>query len=259
MLLLWQKHGWQAVFRTRRLLIKWQLWVNYSTTQLALTENVREQIYSFVIHWSLRNNDLKAGEVSEFTNSFAASNGNLVVFGDFSVHCDSQEDTDTNCLRLKISGQPTSFSMWTGIQGHVPDLVITLLGGSVCSVLSAHFLVNTEDSLWWPLFPAIFVSHRKYRLLDLTDHELVLDPPDLDQLFDLYESILRDLINKYTGLRLRQIPQSALISWYVQYIQTVCRQGTYCEWLWVRYWSDQVARLNVRNILVTAKSCCYYN
>ena len=87
-------------------------------------------------------------------------------------------------------------------------------------MLSDNFLINAEVSLQRTFFPVTSDSYRSDQLivihvllLHLKVSQLVLDlPKDLDQLADLHDSTLRDLINKYTPLRVRQMSQRALIT-----------------------------------------------
>ena len=66
------------------------------------------------------------------------------------------------------------------------------------SMLSDHFLIDSEFSLERPFSLSTSVSHRSYRLininafpLDLEDIQLLLDlPKGLDQLVDMHDSTL---------------------------------------------------------------------
>ena len=74
------------------------------------------------------------------------------MLGDFNVHWDPQDDTDTRCPFeiLRSTNLIQHVQRRTHRQGHILDLVITregddlVIGVSVSSMLSDHFLINIK-------------------------------------------------------------------------------------------------------------------
>ena len=96
---------------------------------------------------------------------------------------------------------------------------------SMTSLLSDHFLANIEVSLKKLHVSTKIVPYHKFKSIDkdvlLILRPLVLDPPeDLDQVVNLYSSTLMDLVEKYTPLRTKQMPQRAL-----QVLSLCCTRG----------------------------------
>ena len=150
----------------------------------------------------------------EFVHSLVTSNGHMFIFGEFSVHWDSEEDTDAK--------YHSEISMSANLIQHVDK--------------SSHGQDNILPACLFFLVSA--VSHRKCRLidikgflLDLNDSRLLTDlPKDLDQLVDRYDSTFRRLIHAGAPLGVRKMPQRALIAWHNNKIFKLSQiLGTYCE------------------------------
>ena len=90
-------------------------------------------------------------------------------------------------------------------------------------------------------------------------------PADLDQLVDLYDQIVRTLVEKHVPFQRETLLIRALVPWFSNEIQAAKRYRRYCERFWVRthlfvhYEIFKIAKINVRNILAAAKSQYYNN
>ena len=131
-------------------------------------------------------------ELSELVDFLLTSNGHLLILGDFNVH------HETRCLSENLMSANLIHHVQRRNHGKglILDIVINregydlVSGVSVSSMLSDHFLINTDVSLERQFSPATSVSYRSYRLIDINAFLLDL-PKSLDQLVDLYDCTLR--------------------------------------------------------------------
>ena len=218
-------------------------------------------------------------EFGEFVDSVATKNGHLLILGDFNIHWDCPEKSDTIHLSdtLASANLIQHVKEPTHVAGHIIDLVISREGDdfvksvSVSSQFSDHFIINVSVSLEKPPVTTKTITYRKVRSIDMSGFAadiqtsaLILDPPSgLDELVDTYNEILTDLLDKHAPLKTKQMTERPLLPWYNKDIQAAKRHRRQCELLWkrtgltVHYDMFKAARLFVREQLSSAKSQFY--
>ena len=175
--------------------------------------------------------------------------GTFVVVGDFNIHVDVPEDSDSiklldllesSSLRQHVVGP-------THILGHTLDLVITRQSDQIIrsTPLVDRYFSNHASILCVlqsakPSLTTKTVSYRKIKSVDvesvnadLAESDLCRNPPDdLDELVACYDSTLRAVMNKHTPVQTRTMVVRPRIPWYTDDIRPAKKERRKAERKW---------------------------
>jgi len=160
-------------------------------------------------------------EFSEFVASQATNSDHQLIVGDFNIHWDGQRNSVTKQLAdiLRFANLRHHVQGKKHIHSHILDLVISrddenlFKGEAVSSMLSDHLLININVYLQKQSVSAKGISYRKYKPIGVRASSLALDAPDyVDYLVDIYNSTLRDIVDKHTPIRTRKMPRRPMLS-----------------------------------------------
>ena len=113
-----------------------------------------------------------------------------------------------------------------------------ILGVSVTSTQSHHFLITINVSLQKQTVSDKVISYRKYKsivkeaiLADLRISSLVLDPSDdVNHLVNFYDSTLKDIVDEqHAPLRTKEMPRRPMLPRSSKNILAAKRHRRYCE------------------------------
>ena len=140
----------------------------------------------------------------------------MLILDDFNIHWDCQTNADTKQLAdiLRSANFRQQVQERIHRHGHILDRVVCrdddncIKDVSMTSMLSDHFLININVYLQKQSVSAKIISYRGYKsidneafLADLRVSSVLLDTPDyVDHLVDIYDSTLRDIIDKHGSL-----------------------------------------------------------
>ena len=221
-------------------------------------------------------------EFSEYLESVVMCEEQLIIVGDFNIHVDIPEDTETIklldllesfCLQQHVEGP-------THIHGHTLDLIITrqsdqIIQSAPCVdwYLSDHASVLCSLRGRKPPLNITTVSYRKWKSVnldslnaDLANSDLCNYPPEnLEELVSCYNKTLQAAMDKHAPLQTRTIVSRPRVPWYNDEIRQAKRDRRKAEKQWRRtkLHSDlakfKIKRNTVTNLLNKARREFYTN
>jgi hypothetical protein len=165
-------------------------------------------------------------EFGTYLNALDAKN--ILIVGDLNFHLDCQNPDTKRFMELVNSCEFEQLvTLPTHNRGHILDVVLVRSPRLVRSVsvenlyMSDHFLVLTETDFSRPRAERVVVRSRDMRGIDRSKFESDLlasplfnsPPDDVDSLVDLYNTVLRDLLDDHAPEKERVVPNRPSSPW----------------------------------------------
>ena len=220
--------------------------------------------------------------LSEFGNlleQFSSCDSHLFIVGDFNLHIDNPQNTDTKKFTLAIDS--CGLKQWvqssTHIHGHILDLLITNSDSVVDSIsispptLSDHSPVHAKLKLQKPTHQKRQVTYRSISSIDtkvfssdiFTISEFHQPPSDVHSAIATYNTHLSSLLDQHAPLKKRIETIRPNSKWYTTEIRQAKQQRRSAERKWrtsklevhLQIFKDKCRNVNT---LIRQAKCNYY-
>ena len=189
-------------------------------------------------------------EFHQYIDSHSATNGDLLLVGDFNFHFEDESNVDAKKFKELLFSLNLQQHMKdvTHDKGHVLDLVITRTNDSLLhelevhpSAISDHFPITFHLPWKRPSAPRKELHLRKYKDIDINvfsedinNSTLVTAPPldDVSKLVKLYNETLLDILDKHAPVTVKTVINRAESPWFTEEIKKAKQERRQAERKW---------------------------
>jgi hypothetical protein len=187
-------------------------------------------------------------EFSTYLETLAISSGRLIITGDFNFHMESTSDPVS--VRFKELLESASLSQHvtspTHTSGHMLDLIMSrpsdkvVCSTSVSSLISDHHAIHSKLNINRPPLPRKTVNYRNLKKMNMVQFKnqmkdlklLTNSSDDLGELYNMYNSELKELLDANAPLQTKTIITRPLSPWYNENIFQARKECKKAESTW---------------------------
>ncbi|PIK47853.1 putative RNA-directed DNA polymerase from mobile element jockey-like [Apostichopus japonicus] len=208
-------------------------------------------------------------DFGELIVDYLPSQSDVMFCGDFNIHVDDTSDSKAHRFQnlLLSFGLTQHITYPTHKFGHTLDLIITRehstsLLSDICVLpgLSDHYALSCNLNLQKPPLPSVTIKTRNLKALDLVNYsadicsafaDSHLEYQDLDTCVNLYESILRDTLDRHAPVKIKTLRVRPSSPWFPDEIRSArkIRRQHEMKWMNSRLEVDHQEYCKQRNIV----------